>query len=203
MRSARTSSPWLLALVGALALALSACGKDGGDEKDTDPKEPAAATPTGEPAKPAEPEPAKAGAGAELDAVLDRYEQIRAQLAKDDVKGAVAPAAELQAAADSAARGAAAELKPHLEQVASAAAAMGKASAEDAGAVRKAFGEVSRPMVEALAAAPEAREGWHVFECPMAQGYKKWVQPTAELSNPYMGTEMLTCGSEADWTAGG
>jgi threonine/homoserine/homoserine lactone efflux protein len=37
---------------------------------------------------------------------------------------------------------------------------------------------------------------YHVFECPMAKGYKRWVQPTDELENPYMGQEMLTCGSE-------
>jgi hypothetical protein len=32
----------------------------------------------------------------------------------------------------------------------------------------------------------------------MARGYKKWVQESAVLRNPYWGKEMLECGRELD-----
>jgi Cu(I)/Ag(I) efflux system membrane fusion protein len=35
----------------------------------------------------------------------------------------------------------------------------------------------------------------------MWEGDPRWIQPSEELANPYMGAEMLTCGSEKDWTA--
>lgn len=204
----KNTSLWIAVAAAGLALTLAACGKDkGGDQPARDP----AAAPAADPAKPAgepaaEPAPqpaAKDSDAAGLTGVLEQYEQIRAQLASDDVESAVAGAAKLESAAESAVGSAPAATKTHLEQVATASGEMAEVAATDADAVRKAFGEVSKPMVELLSAAPELREGWHVFECPMAPGYKKWVQPTAELANPYMGTEMLTCGSEADWPAGG
>ncbi len=34
--------------------------------------------------------------------------------------------------------------------------------------------------------------GYHVMHCPMLN--KDWVQPSKEVSNPYGGKEMLTCG---------
>jgi hypothetical protein len=33
----------------------------------------------------------------------------------------------------------------------------------------------------------------------MAKGYKKWVQVSEAVSNPYMGSEMLECGTEAEF----
>ena len=33
----------------------------------------------------------------------------------------------------------------------------------------------------------------------MAPGFKRWMQPSAELENPYMGQAMPTCGSSAEW----
>jgi hypothetical protein len=68
---------------------------------------------------------------------------------------------------------------------------------DDADTVRKAFGEVSQRLLAILAADRSLAEGLHVFECPMAQGYKKWAQPAAKISNPYMGTRMPECGSES------
>ncbi len=85
----------------------------------------------------------------------------------------------------------------HLRGIASAAKGLG--SAGDVEAARSAFGEVSRHVVALLAADRTLAEGKHVFECPMAAGYKKWIQPTAKLENPYMGTKMLSCGGESTW----
>jgi hypothetical protein len=33
----------------------------------------------------------------------------------------------------------------------------------------------------------------------MMDGYAKWIQREAGISNPYKGTRMLTCGVDADW----
>ncbi len=47
---------------------------------------------------------------------------------------------------------------------------------------------------------PSLRSGRFLFLCPMASGYKKWVQTTPTLNNPYWGKRMLTCGSQlTDW----
>ena len=61
------------------------------------------------------------------------------------------------------------------------------------------FGEVSRAFVALLRAAPALQAGRHLFHCPMAQGFPKWVQTTEKMANPYMGKAMLECGSERPW----
>jgi len=114
-----------------------------------------------------------------------------------------ASAGALEEAASTAAGKVPENLRPHLESAASSSHALKEMSKDDADAVRRAFGDVSRAVVALLAAEPSLQQGRHVFECPMAQDYKKWVQPTAELSNPYMGTRMPTCGSESDREADG
>lgn len=50
-------------------------------------------------------------------------------------------------------------------------------SKNDADAVRKSFGDVSEHLLRLLALDQDLASELHVFECPMAQGYKKWVQP--------------------------
>lgn len=132
-------------------------------------------------------------------AVLDAYERVRAHLAKDEVAGAVKAAAALREAATQASTDAPADSRAHLDALARAASDLASTSPEDPDAVREAFGEASRPFVAMLAADSALAGEHHVFECPMAQGYKKWVQPDAELSNPYMGTRMPKCGTESEW----
>ncbi len=59
--------------------------------------------------------------------------------------------------------------------------------------------KVCRAVVALLTADPELARGKHLFECPMATGYKKWVQTSEEISNPYMGKAMPACGAAAEW----
>lgn len=66
--------------------------------------------------------------------------------------------------------------------------------------MRLAYGELSKPLVALASAVPALREGRHIFECPMAKGYQKWLQAEPSLRNPYFGAKMLTCGEESDWT---
>lgn len=135
-------------------------------------------------------------------ASLSVYEDLRAQLARDDITVAVGTAAKLEQAAKEAGTKAPEKLRSSLAAVETAAGRLKQTSKEDASAVRRAFGEVSQAVVALLSAEPSLRQGRYIFECPMAQGYKKWVQTSEPISNPYMGTRMPTCGSQIEWGNG-
>jgi Cu(I)/Ag(I) efflux system membrane fusion protein len=130
--------------------------------------------------------------------VLGHYEHIRALLAGDQAEPVAAAAKDLQQAARDQAASAGAPAKAPYTKVAAAAGRVATAPAKDIEAVRKAFGELSKAVVGLLAADPALAKGQHVFECPMAKGYGKWVQPTDKLENPYMGKKMLACGGPSE-----
>ena len=68
--------------------------------------------------------------------------------------------------------------------------------------VRVAYGDLSRAVVAIIATDASLMQGRFLFECPMAKGYKRWVQVKPEMENPYMGQRMLACGSSvASWGA--
>ena len=73
------------------------------------------------------------------------------------------------------------------------------AAASDLAAARSSFGELSRIFLLLASSDPRIVEGWHVFECPMTDTYKKWLQPSPQLENPYMGRAMPSCGSPTDF----
>ncbi len=123
-----------------------------------------------------------------LTQALDRYEALRSKLAADD--GAVQDDANALATAAKEAK---------RDALALAASALAKLPAEDLAALRKQFGEVSKEIVALVAEMPALQEGRHVFVCPMAQGYQKWVQREEKMANPYMGKKMLECGSASEW----
>lgn len=157
-------------------------------------------------AEPAKPEPAKADVPAEsgdakqaLDPVLTAYEKVRADLANDKLDTVTADATALATSAKEAAQKAPENLKPHVAQVEAAAATLAGMPTTDADALRKQFGEVSKHVVAIVSAEPKLQEGLHVFECPMANGYQKWVQADDKLANPYMGTKMAECGAPSKW----
>lgn len=137
----------------------------------------------------------KAALGAR--AALASYESLRASLAKDAIAATTGEAKSLEKSARSASTAAPGNANQKWLQVADAAKRLHDMPKDDADAVRKTFGEVSQHLLAILAADRSLAEGLHVFECPMAQGYKKWAQPAAKISNPYMGTQMLECGSES------
>lgn len=138
---------------------------------------------------------------AEVQKALGSYETIRAALAKDDTKDVAAAANQLAKSARAAASKVKAPSSEQLNAVATASEQLASKASGDIGEVRKAFGELSRPVVALVSAHPELQEGRHVFECPMAEGYKKWVQTKDTIDNPYMGKSMLECGAKTDWGA--
>ena len=125
-------------------------------------------------------------------AVLASYERVRAALAADDMEAAPSAARDLESSAR-------AEATSSKQFAAIADGASRLAAAPDIKTARAAFGEVSQHLVALLAADKSLATGQNVFECPMVKGYNKWVQPTKNLENPYMGKRMLTCGGESSW----
>lgn len=130
---------------------------------------------------------------------LKRYEAIRTALAKDQTQGVSDAAKALAGAAQSAAAKAQGSASEQLKTMARAAEGLESKLSGDLSELRKAFGELSRPVVALISAHPELQKGRYVFECPMAQGYKLWVQTSEEIDNPYMGTKMAQCGAKTEW----
>lgn len=124
----------------------------------------------------------------------EAQEQARALLAADQLKGLAATA---RAAAD-----ALTAAKGHApDSVARTLAAGARAAAEladsaDLAAARRAYGELNRALVTLAEVDPRLQDGWHRFECPMAEGYQLWLQRGPQIENPYMGPRMLACGTE-------
>lgn len=131
-------------------------------------------------------------------AALSHYETLRAALAADDLKPVAGAAAQLAEVAKVASEKASGSAKASLEGIAKTSLELKNKSEIDA--ARLTFGEVSKHLVGLVAAEPELQRDRYVFECPMAKGYKKWVQTKTALENPYMGKKMLECGSKTDWS---
>ena len=128
---------------------------------------------------------------------LDAYEQVRAKLVRDD--GTITEHARVLATAATEARGRAPEaLRDVLGSLATEASQLAEAPSSDLPALRREFAEVSRQIIALLSAERSLAEGLHVFECGMTEGYGKWVQRSAEISNPYMGSRMPGCGAPAE-----
>jgi protein SCO1 len=129
--------------------------------------------------------------------LLTAYESMRAAFASDDLAGAKSHAAAIADAATKASAEAGAGRQGLLDLAASARAV---GAAADVDAARLAFGQLSKGVIALLVGEPKLREGRFLFLCPMASGYKKWVQTSPTLNNPYWGKRMLTCGDKLnDW----
>src|SRR5690606_34542035 len=112
----------------------------------------------------------------------------------DKLAGIDATAQKLAAAATKAQESAPEAAKPHLAGMVEAAKGLEAATKEGIEPARKAYGDVSKHVMGLLVAFPSLTEGRVVYECPMATGYQKWVQPATVMANPYMGQRMLKCG---------
>jgi membrane fusion protein, copper/silver efflux system len=157
--------------------------------------------------KPIEPEePALASLqlpASALDALRHAFEateRVRDELANDRVDGIAAPAreaAEAIRAAQTTLPKASSEVAGSLAQAIAAAEQL--TTAKDLASARRSFGELNRFLIALAAADSRLQQGWHVFRCPMAEGFKKWLQRAPQLANPYMGQAMLTCGGSTAW----
>ncbi len=139
-----------------------------------------------------------AESAARIDDAIDAYEVVRVSLVED--RGDVAiPATKLAEAARLASASAPNSVRQALEELSSSAERLARLDGSDLSAARESFGEVSRSLIAVLSSEPSLQQSRHVYECPMAKGYKKWVQVSEGVSNPYMGSAMPQCGVEGDF----
>ena len=135
---------------------------------------------------------------ANIGELLSAYGLVRGALANDrsDVR---AEALELASAARSGMESVPDRLRLPLEELAAASQRLAELDGSDLRRARSAFGEVSRELITLLSAEPGLQTGLWLYDCPMAEGYSKWVQSDEKVSNPYMGSEMLQCGKVAEF----
>jgi hypothetical protein len=142
--------------------------------------------------------PVSADAGAWAPVLVD-VEAIRAALADDQVAGVAERAARIASAVD-----AMPDATPAAAAVARAARDLSTRGEAPIGDVRSSFGELMRALIAQLIAEPHLRAGFFLFECPMTSTYPRWVQRSATMANPYMGSRMLMCGAAiSPWSVGG
>lgn len=133
------------------------------------------------------------------DAALKAYETARDDLASDRTEGLSKAAEEIEADAKRAGEGAPENLKPSFDRLQAASAKLKTDAGKKIEDARAAFGELSEAMVALLSVEPALAQGRFVFECPMTDTYKKWVQVDDQIKNPYMGSRMLGCGMASSW----
>ena len=133
--------------------------------------------------------------------VVAAYEVVRGRLAGDEVQGLAAAFGGLESAASGApAEFLSATAKDRMRRLQDAAARGAKLESDDLEGARTAFSEASEHLVAVIASDPSLGVGLHLFECPMVQGYPKWVQTSDSIGNPYLGKQMPSCGVESQWT---
>jgi membrane fusion protein, copper/silver efflux system len=133
---------------------------------------------------------------------LDAYERIRAVLAKDRIDGIATHGrdfAESVRAASGAMPTAPAQVRDSFEHAAKTAEQLAVTTTVDDARVR--FGELSQVVIAIVIADKRLQTGFHRFDCSMAKGFGGWLQKSAEIENPYMGTKMATCGTRASLEA--
>ncbi len=113
-------------------------------------------------------------------AALDRYEDIRAALATDDLRGVKRAGTAMNTLLNKAP-------KPAPEMV-SATETIGSAPALDR--ARAAFEPLSAEMVKLA----DGVQGYYIFDTPIPAG-AAWIQKTAQADNPYTGHAMHDIGT--------
>lgn len=131
--------------------------------------------------------------------VSRHYETIRLALLADSLEGVAEHALSLRESVETLADGfdvlkagvaedKAEACKKLLTEIAAAAQKVAKGSA--LGEVRASFFELSKPIGRYRKLTDDLDT--QVLFCPMAK--KAWIQPRSEIGNPYLGSEMPTCG---------
>lgn len=119
---------------------------------------------------------------------LHAYEVIRKALADDDLKTTQLGAKSL---IQQAAKQSSSAHSKILNKMVSAAQKIVRSSHFPE--ARLAFGELSKHTIVWLKTSGHSK-GIQTYQCPMAKGYKKWLQYKSPMANPYMGKHMLRCG---------
>ena len=116
--------------------------------------------------------------------VLDHYLMIQTELAKDSVKG-------LDEHANAIAKSVKADdMKMLSLEVAKQAETLAKS--KDLKSAREAFKPLSTSLIKYLTDNKAGKGSYHEAYCPMVKA--SWLQTEKNITNPYMGKGMLTCG---------
>lgn len=127
-----------------------------------------------------------------VDEAVSAYLRMQEALAKDDAAAASAGVPAVRSAADALATEAEGTLRDGAKKVAAAVPKEGLALAE----MREAFKPLSAAMIDLVHVAPPSTSvavSVQVVHCPMAKA--KWLQAGGAVSNPYMPSDMRTCGT--------
>lgn len=116
--------------------------------------------------------------------VLDHYLIIQAELAKDSVKSLDEHANAIAKAVKGD------DMKMLSPDIATQAESLAKT--KDLKAAREAFKPLSASLVKYLADNKPGKGTYHEAYCPMVKA--NWLQTGTDITNPYMGKSMLTCG---------
>src|SRR6266478_6008132 len=116
--------------------------------------------------------------------VYDHYLAIQTELAKDSIKGVDEHANAIAKAVKGD------EMKMLSPDVAKQAEALAKA--KDLKSAREAFKPLSASLIKYLADHKAGKGAYHEAYCPVVKS--SWLQKGTEIKNPYMGSEMLSCG---------
>ena len=116
--------------------------------------------------------------------VLDHYLVIQTELAKDSFKGLDEEANAIAKAVKGD------DLKMLPPEVAKQAETL--AQAKDLKTAREAFKPLSTSLVKYLADNKAGKGRYHEAYCSMVKA--SWLQTSKDITNPYMGKAMLTCG---------
>jgi hypothetical protein len=116
--------------------------------------------------------------------VYDHYLAIQTDLAKDSIKSVDEHANAIAKAVKGD------EMKMLSPDVAKQAEALAKT--KDLKSAREAFKPLSASLIKYLADHKAGKGTYHEAYCPMVKS--SWLQKGTEIKNPYMGSEMLSCG---------
>jgi len=143
------------------------------------------------------------GVAADLTTLLDRYFDIGARLAADQLEGTAQPARDIGAAVDRLLGreipGKAHFWHEHDEIARIRGKALELAGAERIEDARLRFGDLSIALAELIGATgvpPGIGKQVRELHCPMfreGQGGSVWLQPAGDVRNPYFGSVMLEC----------
>ncbi len=134
-------------------------------------------------------EPAAQG---QIDAIVKSYLVVQKSLAADKSEGVSDALAKIHTAATALSESSDGKLKDQAKSI----AGHSDAKVKDLKSARAAFKPLSADVIALVQLMPQSAEiapELYDVNCPMAKA--NWLQTPKDITNPYMGKEMLDCGS--------
>lgn len=131
--------------------------------------------------------------------LLEAYATVQAALAEDKLTEAKEGSRELLVRLGTRVSKSGGGWRQPLAKMRVAAKAL--SSASEMPEARQSFGVLSEVAVLIARADKKLQADWRLYHCPMAPGFKFWLQPVKDSAtkNPYMGLTMQRCGSGESW----